>query len=397
MFSRGAEAAERSGAQTSARGPLPVAALALVSYGAYAAISIARHGADSFALVASDRLFQSRVSATIDGYAHVTSATGYDGQYYLFFALDPLRAWHYFDAPLYRSTHVLYPLLARAVVLGDPSAIPYALVAVNVIAVAAGTFIVGSYLSRHGYSPWLASLYFLFPGLYKPFTFDLGEPLAAALVASGLWFLTESDSARAFAGSVAAFALAGVTRETTLMVPVVLAVAGLVNIGPVRGARRSVVLLVGALAPYFALRLGLSVWLHANPDQSPDTFSVFPFGGLIDATQSDLLVIVGVALAGLMLFAATVIALHLQPRNALLIALAVSLLANVVFLNKVSYGGYNAAGRLQLGAVVLAFWSVMALQASALSARFLRIALVAAYLPMAIYALDVTVTGFRPQ
>lgn len=65
----------------------------------------------------------------------------------------PLQAYKNLDVPAYRYQRVLYPLLARALTLGTDHLIPYALIAINLIALTAGTWVTERLLQRHNLSP----------------------------------------------------------------------------------------------------------------------------------------------------------------------------------------------------------------------------------------------------
>lgn len=113
---------------------------------------------------------------------------GYDGQFAYFIALDPrpTAAAEHLDVPAYRYQRLLYPMLARALALGQSSAIPWTLVLVNVTAQVVGTMFVEQLLVLYGVSRWYALTYGLWAGLILAVRLDLNEPLCYALVAAGL-------------------------------------------------------------------------------------------------------------------------------------------------------------------------------------------------------------------
>src|SRR5262249_17488741 len=157
---------------------------------------------------------QSSVSPAIDAdRSHATSPAGYDGQYFLYVAQDPIRAKAYVDDPPYRYGRIVYPFLARALALGRQSAIPLALVPVHDLAVVLGTFALATLLRRHGRSPWYALIFAVYPGVYVAVQRDLSEALAYALTACAVALF---DRARPsdLAASAALFAVAILTRET---------------------------------------------------------------------------------------------------------------------------------------------------------------------------------------
>ena len=67
---------------------------------------------------------------------------GYDGQFVYQIALHPLNATPYLDIPAYRYQRILYPVVGRIVGLGQPSLIPWALIALNVLALGVGIHVV---------------------------------------------------------------------------------------------------------------------------------------------------------------------------------------------------------------------------------------------------------------
>ena len=376
--------------------------LGLLVYGVYDAFAILRYGAQSFAFVSASQLHQSHASPTIDRYAHVTSHGGYDGQYYLFIALDPRNAWHYLDRPAYRYTHIVYPILARIVALGRPSAIPYALIAVNVVAVVTGGVIVAAYLARRGRSPWLACLYLFFPGIAEASSMDLGEPVAFALVAVGVWLVTESRASRRLLLATVAFALAGLDREISLLVPLTLGAAGLLGFRPLGAERRRdlALLVTGSLAPFVAWWTTTHVWLPEKLSNAPSLpafpLGTWPYQGLIFSSGRDALADASVGFAGTVLLVACLVALRRDRRDGMLLALAVVLVANVVFLNDQSYGQYFSAGRIQAGAVFLALLSIDALARTPIVARLTRVALCVGFLPLPVLLVNLGLNGLKP-
>ncbi len=158
--------------------PPAVALIALFVYGAYAAIVIVRHGVQSFALVAPKWLLQSHASPTIDRYAHVSSPTGYDGQFYLFEALDPSEEHGITRIRRSTGTRTSSTRCSRERSSGASRArsrTPWS----QSTSLRLQREPPSSRAIWHGTGTPRGSrqLYFLFPGVYRPFTFDLCEPL----------------------------------------------------------------------------------------------------------------------------------------------------------------------------------------------------------------------------
>jgi hypothetical protein len=112
-----------------------------------------------------------------------------------------------------------YPALAFLIAAGRPGAIPFALLAVNVIVLlaVAGGFAV--YARRRGWSPLWAVAIALMPGMLLPALRDLSDPLATACVLAGLlaW-----QSGRRWPAALA-LTVAVLTREVMMVVVVAMA------------------------------------------------------------------------------------------------------------------------------------------------------------------------------
>jgi hypothetical protein len=126
------------------------------------------------------------IAFAVLGTSNTPGNRGYDGQYYYRIAVAPLGGRRGLDRPAYRYQRIGYPLLARAVALGDRRRVPDTLVLVNVAAIALGTCFVALLLRRNGLSILYAVPYALYAGQVAAFWRDLAEPLAYALVAAAL-------------------------------------------------------------------------------------------------------------------------------------------------------------------------------------------------------------------
>ena len=195
-----------------------VAGVVLLLYALWIALYLlAGHEPRDFIVLGRLHVLQGHTSALIQldpRYHYTPDNEGYDGQYCYFIAVDPMHAAAYMDWPAYRYGRILYPMLARLIALGQPYAIPLALIGVNWLALGGGTLAVAAWLKRRGCSPWLALLYGCSTGLFIALQGDLTEPLAYALVALAI-YLFDFGGRRHVLWSGAAFALALLTRETT--------------------------------------------------------------------------------------------------------------------------------------------------------------------------------------
>jgi hypothetical protein len=180
-----------------------------------------------------------------------TGMDGYDGQfaYYVAQDPDPGRVAAHLDVPAYRYQRILYPLLSRALSLGQAKAIGWALLATNLLAHFAGTWVVAKILSEEGIWPGYALSYGLWVGLLAGVALDLAEPLAFALVAWAWWARRRQRSVL----SAGLLGLALFAKEISLLFWGAALGADLLN----RGRRRSAAAL-GIAGLVFA---GWQVWL----------------------------------------------------------------------------------------------------------------------------------------
>jgi len=327
-------------------------------------------------------------SETIDRHhVAVGQVTGYDGQFFYYTALDPRHSPSYIDEPGYLYSRVVYPFLARLISFGRPAAVPLALLIINLAAVAGGTYALALLLRLRGASPVFAALYGLAPGLYIAVKHDLSEPLAYALVLAALvaWWWDDDRQRPWLVGAI--FALAVLTRESTYLFPLALAVAALLGLqdGLERRRDRDVrsALIVGgvALLPYLVLRLLLLAWLGSS-GSSPEAerFALVPLGGLLShwPLNSGLLEqLWGVVLPSLV--ALGLVVWFTRRLGPTLIALVLNVAVLVVFLPTPSYDSLTGSARIALG-VVCAFLACLPLIPSTARAE---VALVVAVLGMA--------------
>jgi hypothetical protein len=150
-------------------------------------------------------------------------STGYDGQFYYRLALDPANLHQTafgitMDAP-YRFMRIGYPVLAWLASAGQRAAVPVALVAVNVAAMAALGYL-GGVVARDGgrHALW-GLLVPAFSGLLTSVARDTAEPVACALLLAGL--IAYRRGRPVLAGVLLAWG--ALTRETAMVA--VLAIA----------------------------------------------------------------------------------------------------------------------------------------------------------------------------
>lgn len=169
----------------------------------YVLLTLARYNGDPkyFALVGT------RYDPGVPG-----GRPGYDGQFAYQIARDPLNGWTKTDVPAYRYQRIVYPILARALALGNVDLVPWALILVNVGALAVGTWLTEEILRHFRMNRWYALAYGLSAGTLMAVRLDLTEPLAYALAQAGV-LLALKDRWR---GAALALAIAALTKEVTL-------------------------------------------------------------------------------------------------------------------------------------------------------------------------------------
>ncbi len=207
--------------------------------------------------------------------AHGVAELGYDGQFAYQIAIDPGGAAPYLDNPPYRYQRILYPILARALALGSPAAIPWTLILINLVSIVLGTLAAELLLARRGFSRWYALAYGLFAGLLMSLRLDLTEPLAFALAQ---WGVLLFDRGRLWR-SLPFFALAALTRELTLM----FAAACAVSLLTAGRKRDGLIWGVSAALPFALWQLALALWLGSWGISSGGAlatgFELIPFRG----------------------------------------------------------------------------------------------------------------------
>jgi hypothetical protein len=256
----------------------------------YVGLTLARYGGDPMMFV----LVGSRYSQ-----GDPTGTPGYDGQFAYYIARDPAGGCRQCDVPSYRCQRILYPMLAWALALGQSAAIPWTLIAINVAALAGGTFFTEQLLEAHRVSRWYALAYGLYGGLVAGLRLDLTEPLACGLVQAGLWAWQEREARgkrRATRSGLTfdiwdlafvPFALAALTKETTLV-----AVAGLLLYLTLERRWWETIKLGLSVGVPFAIWQGiLWIWLGAPGvgagGDMATPFESVPFWGLLQVASVD--------------------------------------------------------------------------------------------------------------
>jgi hypothetical protein len=185
---------------------------------------------------------------------------GYDGQFYAAIATDPFlrspETLKSLDAPAYRATRILVPMVAWFVSLGRPRAAVVAyqglcwtlsIVAVGVVAV---------WLRRRGSSPWWALLLAANAGLVTAMFRTTLDGAAVCFVVATLWLAAQDRRGE----GLAAAAAGDLCRESSCIVPLALVVHQLGE----RRYRRALGYAVIPLIPVIAWQAYMQAVWHPN-------------------------------------------------------------------------------------------------------------------------------------
>lgn len=225
-----------------------------------------------------------------EGVLRVPSA-GYDGQFYYRLALDPLNwsktAFGITMDQTYRYTRIGYPILAWLASLGQHRLVPAALVAINLVAVAAMAYLGGMFARDGGRHAWWGLAFAAYFGLVISVGRDTAEPLAEACMLGGLLACRRSRPILA----TCLFAVGAITRETILLAPAAIAVTRLVAMGRHR-ARPGLADLtwLGPAAAYGVVELAVHFVVRGEFPllASGGRNLAVPFTAMIDALSYDI-------------------------------------------------------------------------------------------------------------
>ena len=155
-------------------------------------------------------------------------SAGYDGQFYYRLALDPANwnatAFGITMDQSYRYTRIGYPLVAWLVSAGQHQLVPAALVAINLVGVAAMAMLGGMFARESGRHALWGLAFAAYFGLVISVGRDTAEPLAEACLLGGLLAYRRGR----YVLTTGLFAFGAITRETILLAPAAIAVTRLI-------------------------------------------------------------------------------------------------------------------------------------------------------------------------
>lgn len=226
--------------------------------------------------------------------ALINSPFGYDGQFFYIQAKDPLLLH---DATIagfrranetFRMQRVAYPALAWLLGAGELSAIPWSLLAINVLVAVGATGAFAVYARRRDWSGWWSLCVGFLAGFLTATLRDLSDPLAVASMLAGL--IAWHRGRRWWAAALLTVAV--LARE-----PMMLAVAAIVGETAVRwwrtreepGARGRLAhcawpAVIAPVAAYVAWQAYVDA-RYGGSVGSPSSAFLPPFVGLIDEVR----------------------------------------------------------------------------------------------------------------
>lgn len=265
--------------------PLLVAAVVFVLYGAFVVSVVRTNGVYTFIDQGTNFVEQGHTDPAIHVVpGQVLPGSGYDGQFFYYIALDPFNAAPYIDDPAYRYGRIAYPILARLLAFGVDAAIPWAMVVINLAANTLGTLALAVWLRRRSFSPWLAVIFGLAPGMVVAVQYDLAESMAYGLCAFGVLAMdTKRLWLRAVGGGLL-FSVAALTRETTIVYGLVFAAWTLLQVrdwSAIRSRFGPAILLAAlTVIPYLVWRQLVEHWFPGTMPPFRQSFEVIPYFGL---------------------------------------------------------------------------------------------------------------------
>ena len=178
-----------------------------------------------------------------------TGEDGYDGQFFLTLGLDPLLrhpgSAAALDNPRYRHRRMLYPLLGYLLGGGQPGAVPWAMVLINLLCVAALVLLVAAALADPRAPPrrrkWTPLLAMGVPGIWLSLSLSCADLLGSTLFVACLVALRRDKVALA----ATALAAACLTRETYLLIWAALGCLYLLRPGKLTVVQRMQILAAG--------------------------------------------------------------------------------------------------------------------------------------------------------
>lgn len=268
--------------------------------------------------------------------------TGYDGQFIYYIAQDGMAAIPHLDNPPYRLQRILLPVLVWLFSLGNAGWMPWVLIAVNLAALLATTWMLAQWVAFQKLSVWYAAIYPLFVGTLLAYSRNLTEPVAFCLAALG--FI--SWSRQRYLVAVVALASAALAKELALLF-----VLGLALSAAVQRQWKQTVLALTASLPLIFWDLYLWRLFHTVPITAGPALELIPLAGIVPHLTSEpgrLTALVSVGYPALFLLVVAAYGLTSKPAAAalwvLLLNCIVTVLLPIGVYDHIMHAGRNASG-----------------------------------------------------
>lgn len=244
--------------------------------------------------------------------AEVLLARG-DGQLFASHAIDPLlrHPERFRGGPneqAYRFQRPMFGWIGWVASLGQPSAVPWVMLALTIASVVALVGVLASFIEARGGDARLALCAFVTPGVIADLVRVGPEALATALALLGVGAWIGIGRRRSRVLAIALLSVAMLCRETIVLVPIGLA---LYELRPSARDWRAAFTLSVTVVPYAlwvaVVRLHLGAW-PVRPDDGNYTMTFVPYAGLVEAVplwSSQDVIFIGSLLVGAVLAIAT--------------------------------------------------------------------------------------------
>lgn len=232
---------------------------------------------------------------------------GHDGRFFFVQANDPLilepeANAAILDRPIYRSQRMLYPFLSGGGGLFPPNVLIWALIWINVGALAAGSWAVGAIASKHGVSSWWGLAFVLNVGLLSELYIDGAGIVAFASAALGALALEHGKTREA----ALAFVAAALAREVMLGFVALVAIFWLIRRKVIPWA---VTVPAGVAVVVWGLYVRWRIELPAGEEQIRE-ITLVPFSGLAEAAGSGNALISDYLMMAVFLFLAVLVVIR---------------------------------------------------------------------------------------
>ncbi len=210
---------------------------------------------------------------SLPGDAIVHSAeAGYDGQFFLALAYDPAlrdpRTTAALDNPRLRARRILFPALAYVLALGNAALIPWAMIAINILAVACLAAVAAHEMAPG--APWLLAVPLAFQGIWVAFLLSTADLLGVVFLLIALCLARRNQAL----GAGAALLLAALTREIYILHGLLLAADS-----ALAHRRGSAATILALQVPALFWNVLVLVSVPAGTTGLGESFGV-PFGGI---------------------------------------------------------------------------------------------------------------------